>query len=123
MSDMQPKGIPVTVDGVERHFLFTLAVVDEVQDHYNMPVNEVIQEMNDDMKVYGVTAYLTMSLTNDDIIRSGSKEDLYTLDRINRVLTVPMMDGLIAAILQAYGISVPEPDEDDDPNGQRSRKS
>ena len=42
MSDMRPSGIAVTVGGVERHVLFTLAVVDEIQSKYGLPVSEVI---------------------------------------------------------------------------------
>lgn len=116
MSEMRPSGIAVTVGGVERHVLFTLAVVDEIQSKYSLPVSDVIQKMSDEMEVYPVIVSIITALINDEIIRKGSGEDLVTEDQLKRIITVPECDGIIAAILQAYGISVPEKDEDEDPN-------
>ena len=115
MSDMRPSGIAVTVGGVERHVLFTLAVVDEIQSKYNLPVSEVIAKMSDEMEVYPVIVSIITSLINDEIIRTGSGDPV-TEEWAKRNITVPECDGIIAAILQSYGISVPEKDEDEDPN-------
>ena len=116
MSDMRPSGIAVTVGGVERHVLFTLAVVDEIQSKYNLPVSEVITKMSDEMEVYPVLVSIIASLINDEIIRKETGEDPVTEEWLKRNITVPECDGIITAILQSYGISVPEKDEDEDPN-------
>lgn len=36
MCNLKLRGVPVMVEGVERHFLFTLNVIDEIQNHYNL---------------------------------------------------------------------------------------
>ena len=116
MSDMRPAGIAVTVGGVERHILFTLAAVDEIQSKYKMPVSDVIAKMSDEMEVYQTLVSIIASLINDEIVRTESGEGPVTEEWLKRNITVPECDGIIAAILQAYGISVPEKDEDEDPN-------
>ena len=45
MSDLRPRGIPVVLDGVERHFLFTLNIIDEIQDRYGKTLHEVIADL------------------------------------------------------------------------------
>lgn len=115
MSEMRPSGIAVTVGGVERHVLFTLAVVDEIQSKYELPVSEVITKMSDELEYYPAMLSIITALINDEIIRTGSGDPV-TEDQMKRMITVPECDGITAAILQAYGISVPEKDEDEDPN-------
>ena len=122
MSDMRPSGIAVTVGGVERHVLFTLAAVDEIQSKWNLPVSEVIAKMSDEMEVYPAMLSIISALINDEIARNNLGDPV-TEEELKRQITVPECDGIIAAILMAYGVSVPEKDEDEDPHLTRSRKS
>jgi hypothetical protein len=116
MSDLQPKGIPVRLlDGVERSFLFTLACVDEVQDHFDKPVNEVMAMLADERESYRTLAFLAMTLANDELKRKG-EEKLLTLDEVKWLITVPSSGEVTRAVMKAYGFGMPEPDEDDDPN-------
>ena len=113
MSDLQPKGIPATLlDGKERHLLFTLACVDEIQDHYDMPVNEVMAKLADDRESYDVLAFLALTLVNDEIKRDGGK-DLLTLEQLKWMIDVPSSRKITRAIMRAYGFSLPEQDEED----------
>ena len=122
MSDLQPRGIAFEVGGVERHFLFTLAAVDEIQAKYELPVSQVITRLADDEQVYQTIAVLTTILINDEIRRTGSGEKEVTEQEIKWVLDVPAADRLVGVLLKAYGYALPE-DEDQDPNGERSRSS
>ena len=92
MSDIQPKGLPVTIGGVERHFLFTLAAVDEVQSKYDLPVSRVIAKLADEKEVYDTVASLTVILVNDEIRRNGGKESEITEKEIKWMLDVPSAD-------------------------------
>lgn len=123
MSDLRPKGLPLTLlDGVERDVLFTLAVVDEVQDHYSQPVGKVMAMLTDPMEVYDTLSFLALALINDSIRRDGRK-DFMKMEELKELVDVPMARALIRTIMRAYGYALPESDEEDDPNLKRSRNS
>lgn len=126
MSDLQPKGVPITLGDVERHILFTFSAIDEIQAHYDMPIGDVLLKMSDDREAFGAVAYIMTVLVNDEIARrnyyEGKDEKEISLKEMNWMLTAPEMGLAIGAILLAYGNSLPEADEDDDPNAE-SRSS
>ena len=122
MSDLQPKGIAFTVGGVERHFLFTLAAVDEIQAKYDLPVSQVIAKLADDGEVYPVVAGLATILINDEIHRTGAKTPDVTEQEVKWMLDVPAADALVGVILKAYGYALPDAEEED-PNAMGSRSS
>ncbi len=124
MSDLQPQGIPITLlDGVERHFLFTLSAVDIIQSHYDLALATVIAKLADEREVYDTISYLAAVLINDEIRRSGLVEEKMTQERIRDLIDVPLAGKISRAILRSYGYSLPENDEDDDPNLKGSRSS
>lgn len=119
MSTLRPKGIPCEVAGVERNLLFTLAVVDELEDHYDLPVESVVDMLTDDRKVYKVLSYVLTVLINDEIAArnyaEGKNEPAITEDEIKWSVDVRDTGRLARAVMQAYGYSFPEA-EDNDPN-------
>lgn len=122
MSDLQPRGIPYTVGGVERNFLFTLAAVDEIQAKYDLPVSQVMAKLADDREVYDTIAVLATILINDEIRRTGKDEPEITEQDVKWLLDVPAADALVGVILRSYGYALPV-QEEEDPNGTRSRSS
>ena len=70
MSDLQPKGVAIEVGGAERHLLFTIAVVDELQSKYNMPISQVMSLLSDAMQSPTVVADIMLALINDEIRRN-----------------------------------------------------
>ena len=122
MSDLQPRGIPYTVGGVERNFLFTLAAVDEIQAKYDLPVSQVMAKLADDREVYDTIAVLATILINDEIRRTGQDEPEITEQDVKWLLDVPAADALVGVILRSYGYALPV-QEEEDPNGTRSRSS
>lgn len=130
MSDLRPTGTAITIGGVERHFLFTLAVIDEIQSTYDQPVSEVINRLANEKDVYQTVAYLALVLINDEIERNnyfkGSSDPLMTEKELKWLITMETTKDVGIAIMKAYGLSLPEDDEDeddDDPNVKRSRNN
>ncbi len=120
MSVLRPKGIPCEVAGVERHLLFTLAVVDDLEDHYDLPVESVVEMLTDERKVYRVLSYVLTALINDEIAArnyaEGKNEPAITEEEIKWSVDVRDTGRLARAVMQAYGYSFPEADEGQDPN-------
>lgn len=121
VSDLQPKGIPIEIGGVERHLLFTIAAVDEIQAKYDAPLSAVMEMLQEDDKVIGVTFNLMLILINDEINRNRffnkEKVENLTEQELKWLMDVSKLDMYIAAILRAYGVSLPEM-EDNDPNAE-----
>ena len=116
MSDLRPKGISVNIGGVERRFLFTFAAIDEIQDHFDKPLVEVLEMLKDDRTLYKAAGFIVCTLINDEIIRNGGKGRGPELMEVMRMLDLSMTARVVRTILKAYGISMPEPDEDDEPD-------
>lgn len=119
MSDLQPTGKILVIGGEERRLLFTLNVVDEVQDHYGCSLEEVIDRLTDKKESAKTLRYLTMTLLNDEAERSpkaGLKT--YTEKEAGWIITRDNVLEVTMAVLQAYGLSLPEPDEYASPNAE-----
>lgn len=115
MSDLRPRGIPYTLlDDKERSALFTLAVVDELQDKYDKPIGQIMALLASDRQVYTALADIVQALANDELERNGAKERL-TEKQIRQLIDIPHAKGLIRVILQSYGYSMPPIDEDEEP--------
>lgn len=120
MSDLRPRGVPVMVEGVERHFLFTLNVIDEIQDHYDLPLLEALNYLTNERTKNKALKYIVVALLNDEAERekAAGKEPLkeYTEQEIGWIIDEDNHGEYLVAILQAYGVSLPEPDGESDPN-------
>lgn len=119
MSDLRPKGVPLMLDGEERHLLFTLNVVDGIQDHYDCALEEVIDRLTNKKESAKTLRYLTMALLNDEAERSGKEEKkTYTEKEAGWLITQENVLEVTVAVLKAYGLSLPEPDEYESPNAE-----
>ncbi len=125
MSDLRPEGIPVMIDGVERKILFTLNAVDSIQDRLGMSIDEAIDNLTVPRKANEVFKVMVSSLLNDEVERLDFKKqphDLkkYTEKEAGWLITETNKYEMLGSILKAYGISLPEPEEEEDeaPNGQ-----
>lgn len=125
MSDLQPKGIKISLPGVvECEVRFTISVVDEVQDHFDKSVGEVMSDLTDRRASYDTLAFLVMALVNNAIRRSKSGGELLTLEEVKDLIDIPMANELVRPVMRAYGYSLPEDDDEgDDPNPKSSRSN
>ncbi len=120
MSDMRPKGIPVMLDGVERHILFSLNVIDNIQDQFDLSLEEVIDQLTDKRKSNQTLKLLLKTLLEDEIERKEyAREEhglkRYTEKELGWLISQENVAEVMLAVLRAYGVSLPEL-EDDYPN-------
>lgn len=128
MSDLRPVGIPIELDGVERHFFFTLNAIDAVQSHYNMPVLDALNKMFDAKEQTSALKFLTMTLINDEVEREKWKNPDSELKEVAEkevgwMIHADNIGDVTVAILAAYRVSFPESDENDDPNMESGQQN
>lgn len=115
MSDMQPIGTPLTMlDGVERHVLFTLSVVDEVQSKYDQTVPEVFQRTANLKEQSDIIAFLVTTLINHAAKRSGKKDEAVTEEYVKDNIDMIILPKINRAIGKSYGYSIPDPEDDEE---------
>lgn len=127
MSDLRPRGVSVVLEGEERHFLFTLNTIDELQDKFGKSMTEILEELTEEETADNVLRDLVTVLLNKEAERErrlgGREIPEVTREEVGDLIGMDNIGELVVAILKAYGISMPEA-EDDDPNqksGQQSR--
>ena len=127
MSDLRPRGIPILVNGEERHLLFTLNIIDEIQDRYEKTLSEVLDDVtNEDVSGHMLRDVLVM-LLNDEVAREKYRDPESAMKEITEqeagwLIGLDNRFALVASVLKAYGVSLPEP-EDDDPNRESGQMS
>ena len=128
MSDLRPVGIPIELGGVERHFLFTLNAIDTVQSHYNSTMFEALDKLFDANEQNEALKFFTMTLIKDEVEREKWKNPSSDLKEVSEkevgwMIHVENMGIVTTAILSAYRISVPESNENDDPNMESGQQN
>lgn len=120
MSDLRPKGIPITLGGEQRDLLFTVNAIDEIQSATDRPVDEVVHDLQDKMQAVKTLRFLMTVLINDDIRRKRrtgrTEEKPLSEEEVGWMLTQDNIVEATGAVLVAYGVSLPEPDEFASPN-------
>lgn len=128
MSDLRPRGIPVVLDGVERRFLFTLNTIDSIQDETEKNMKDIMMELADEDMSNKTLAYLVKTLINHEAEREKRKNPDCALETVTdqEVGDLIGMDNIVevtAAVLSAYGYSLPKADEEDNPNRESGQQS
>ena len=128
MSDLRPRGIPVVLDGVEHRFLFTLNTIDSIQDATDKNMKDVMMELADEESSNKTLIYLVKTLINHEAEREKRKNPDCALETVTdqEVGDLIGMDNIVevtAAVLSAYGYSLPKADEEDDPNRESGQQS
>lgn len=127
MSDLRPRGIPVALGGVERRFLFTLNTIDSIQDETEKNMKEIMTDLADEDLSNKTLKYLVKTLINHEVEREKRKNPDCTLKEVTEqeVGDLIGMDNVVevtAAVLTAYGYSLPKAEEDD-PNRESGQQS
>ena len=123
MSDVQPRGIDVEISGQVWHIFMSIAAADIIQDHYDLPLQLVMDKLFDERERYDTCVYILTVLMADEVRREGLSQEVPTIEQLKDLLDVPTVNKLTGMILVAYGLSMPEREEDDDPNMTRSPRS
>lgn len=128
MSDLRPRGIPVVLDGVEHRFLFTLNTIDSIQDETDKNMKDIMMDLADEESSNKTLIYLVKTLINHEAEREKRKNPDCALETVTdqEVGDFIGMDNIVevtAAVLSAYGYSLPKADEEDDPNRESGQQS
>ena len=128
MSDLRPRGIPVVLDGIEHRFLFTLNTIDSIQDETDKNMKDIMMELADEASSNKTLIYLVKTLINHEAEREKRKNPDCVLETVTdqEVGDLIGMDNIVevtAAVLSAYGYSLPKADEEDDPNRESGQQS
>ena len=128
MSDLRPRGIPVVLDGVEHRFLFTLNTIDSIQDETDKNMKDIMMDLADEESSNKTLIYLVKTLINHEAEREKRKNPDCALETVTdqKVGDLIGMDNIVevtAAVLSAYGYSLPKADEEDDPNRESGQQS
>lgn len=128
MSDLRPRGIPVVLDGVEHRFLFTLNTIDSIQDETDKNIKDIMMDLADEESSNKTLIYLVKTLINHEAEREKRKNPDCALETVTdqEVGDLIGMDNIVevtAAVLSAYGYSLPKADEEDDPNRESGQQS
>lgn len=112
MSDLRSQGVKAMLGEEEVKLLFTLNVIDEIQNQCKMPLHDAMEYVgrfydrridDDTVKIYRKIA---------TILINAQGENTRTEDEIGEQLS--LLDGFSGKILAAYGLSMPETDVDDE---------
>ena len=117
MSDLKPKATKIILGGKEYGLLFTLNVIDEIQDIFDLPFTQIAELMEDERKVYKVLRVLFTLLINEAIDDSESGQPHVDEKYIGRKLTIAELPQLKNKITGTLLNGMPESDEEI-PNAQ-----
>jgi hypothetical protein len=128
MRDLLPKGVPVEIGGKERHFVFNLNVIDELQELHDKPLSEIMSRIFSREK--DSSEYLksvTTVLINEDVAihndSSADKWEFVDVKTVGRMITIKNRWPIMQAIMQAYSEGLPEVDKDENPQTDESPKN
>ena len=114
MSDLRPKGVEIELGGQKRNLLFTINAIDEIQARCNMPLIDVMQyaakaaDGKMDHETLDYFRAVVTTLVNDADGEQHSEKE------VGRFLTLENYRPVAWKVLEAYGRSMPDPDEDEE---------
>lgn len=120
MSALNPQGIPCTLaDGKEYRFIFSLNAIDEIEDSTELTLRENIVNLTDAGKNRKAIRDIVSALVNDEYGRNGDKTRI-TPKEAGYLVTLDNMLAVTQAVLEAYGISMPDKEDLGDDDGKNS---
>lgn len=113
-TDLRPdRGLPITIGGVTFHFLYTFAVIDDLQTFFDAPMTEILDKITNDRTFYSAAGRIIEALIRSDLYNNG-ESNVPTYEQLMHVLTVKDTSRIVRALFKAYSNDMPERDEDDD---------
>lgn len=121
MSDLRPRGVPLELGGEKRELLFTLNVMDDIQSRTGEPVFSTLQKLFEKEEMNGAVKLLLSSLLTDEAERKKWMDPKSTLKPVSEkevgwLVDIGNIGEAVNAILTAYRISMPEAEEDEEPD-------
>lgn len=120
MSELKTQSNKITLNGTEYGLSFTINAIDEIQDHFDKPISELSDIMQDQKKIFANLRYLLFVLINEDIdIQNDNlaeKLPHVTEKYVGRYITPSNLGEFSTAILKSFSNNTPASDDDDIPN-------
>ena len=113
MSDLQPKPTTINLGGKEYGLLFTINVIDAVQDKFDIAISQLADLMRDDRKTFKVLRFLLAEMINEAIDDAENGEKHVDERTVGRKITPANMGHLSEAVLTAFTRSAPANDDED----------
>lgn len=114
MSDLRPEGIKVELGGKEYRLLFTINVIDEIQSRLNEGIfdamDHIAEAAEGDWGHETIMAFCSIVA----ILLNGGEEGPLTGKDVARMVTKNTYRPVAWAVMAAFGLSMPETDEDED---------
>jgi len=122
MSDLRPKGTKIKLGKEEYGLRFTLNAIDDIQDHFDMPIEDLKTLFDDSKTRFKNLKYLLTLLINEDIdcIKDEMGEEKAHVDErfVGRHINSNNMREIMSTVLKAFSSSLPETEGDEIPNGE-----
>lgn len=118
MSGLRPKAIAINLGGEEYGLLFSMQAVEEIQEHFDRPVTDLLEILSDPMKMYGSGAYILSVLINANISRlneDGENRPFIDEKYVGRHLTTGVFGTARNMIFKAFADTSPESKGDSNP--------
>ena len=106
MSDMNPKGELLVFGGETRYLLLSINAIAEIQDHYDMTLDEVVGMLTDKREAVKVLRTVVTILLNDEADRKkreGYELKHYTEQEVGWLITQEDISEILLAVFRAYG--------------------
>jgi hypothetical protein len=115
MSDLNPRATKIKLGGKEYGMRFTLNAIDDIQDHFDIPISELFELFNDEKKNIKALRYLLTLLINEDIDAQNDRGTMtgeYLTERyVGRYIDSTNMVDVMNAVLSTFSGSLPDGDE------------
>jgi hypothetical protein len=127
MRILKPVGTEIDIDGKERHLLFNINVIDELQEHFDMYIGDILnsllerQDKEKQKAFYDTVVCILTVLLNEDVRLHNKHNPSDPWENITEeylkeeVLTNSTSATITLEILKSFNGSLPK-NEDDDPN-------
>ncbi len=121
MSDLKPKGKKINLGGKEYGLKFTLNAIDDIQDHFDIAIEDLGKLFSDSKTRIKNLRYLLTLLINEDIdcVKDETGEGIAHVDErfVGRHIDAQNMQSMVTAIMKSFTAGTPESDEES-PNAQ-----
>lgn len=129
-----PVGEEIDFDGKTRHLLFNVNVIDDIQEHFDMYIVDVLNSLFkiDDTAAqrgaFDTLSYVLTVLLNEDIRMHNKKYssdqwDEITEEYIKEELLTNSTSAILASlVLKSFNGTLPPKNEEDDPNQKSGQK-
>lgn len=129
MSDLKPRGVPIVLEGVgERNLLFDFNAIDELQEKYSKNLLEILNDMTQsgtkDVSLFRSVVTILLNAEQERLLLLHGEEIPVVTERaVGGMLGLDNYTEVLRAVLKAYGISMPEPEEDENPNAKSGQQN